>query len=95
MSHESAMAFGTELQGQKSHEVLLALQDAEIRMLETVKKYVVQRIKCDRDYALALSSIITVAQKPDPTPTGLPTEMVKLILSWKFLVERCFSVKIK
>ena len=63
------MAFGTELQGQSS-------QDAEIRLLETVKRSISQRIKCDRAYAVALSLIVTGAQKQDPVLSGLPTHSV-------------------
>ena len=57
------MGFGTELQSQQSHEALLRLQDAEIRLLECMKKCLTQRIKCDRDYALALTQMVNIAQK--------------------------------
>jgi tyrosine-protein kinase Fer len=70
------MAFGTELQGRTSHEALLAVQDAEIHLLETIKKSISQRIKCDRDYAVALSTIVTSAQKQDTVPNKLPTYTV-------------------
>jgi tyrosine-protein kinase Fer len=59
------MGFGTELQGQQSHVALLNLQEAELRLLESVKKCVTQRIKCDRDYAMALTNMVNTAQKLD------------------------------
>lgn len=70
------MAFGTDLQGKKSHEALLAAQDAEIHLLETIKQSIKQRIKCDRDYATALSGIVSGAQKLEPVASGLPTHTV-------------------
>jgi hypothetical protein len=70
------MAFGTELQGRTSHEALLAIQDAEIQLLETIKKSITQRIKCDRDYAIALSTMVTTAQKQNTVQNGPPTYSV-------------------
>lgn len=57
------MAFGTDLQGRTSHEALLGLQDCELRLLDSVKRCVTQRIKCDRDYANSLEGFIAVAHK--------------------------------
>jgi len=71
------MSFGTELQSRSAHEALIATQDAEIHVLETIKKSITQRIKCDRDYAVALSAIVTGAQKQDTTSSGLQTHMVR------------------
>lgn len=59
------MTFGTELQAASSHEALLKRQDAEIRLLETLKKFVTQRVKCDKDYINALNGIVSAAQKFD------------------------------
>lgn len=59
------MTFGTELQATSSHEALLKRQDAEIRLLEALKKFVTQRVKCDKDYINALNGIVSAAQKFD------------------------------
>ena len=71
------MSFGTELQSRSAHEALLAAQDAEIHILETIKKSITQRIKCDRDYAIALSAIVTGAQKQDTVQSGFQTQSVE------------------
>lgn len=70
------MSFGTELQSRSAHDALLAAQDAEIHILETIKKSITQRIKCDRDYAVALSAIVTGAQKQDTVQSGFQTQTV-------------------
>ena len=57
------MGFSSNLQGKASHEALLVRQDAELRLLENLKRWLVLRIKCDRDYASALSSLTSVTSK--------------------------------
>jgi len=58
------MSFGSDLQGWQSHEALLGVQDYEISLLENVRKCVVNRAKCDREYVAALSSVVgSVTQK--------------------------------
>lgn len=59
------MTFASELQGWNSHKALVAVQDFEICLLETIKKCLVQRIKSDKEYANALSTIVSMAQKQD------------------------------
>ena len=59
----SQMGFSASLQGKTSHEALLARQDAELRLLENLKRWLVLRIKCDRDYAAALTSLSSVTSK--------------------------------
>lgn len=74
------MGFGSELQGQPSHSALLSLQDAELRLLESVKKCVNQRIKCDRDYATALANMVNTAQKLETSPEfNSPTFQVRFL----------------
>ncbi|XP_062566100.1 tyrosine-protein kinase Fer-like [Saccostrea cucullata] len=57
------MGFGTEFQGKKSHEVLLRIQEHEIRLLEVMKRCLNIRVKSDRNYADALSGLVKEAQK--------------------------------
>ena len=57
------MGFSSSLQGQSSHEALLARQDAEIRLLENMKRCLGLRIKADRDYTVGLNSFVLQAQK--------------------------------
>ncbi|KAG8177863.1 hypothetical protein JTE90_027832 [Oedothorax gibbosus] len=59
------MEFSTDLQDSFSHEALVGLQDAELKLLENMRKCVLLRAKCDRDYASALSMVNAQAQKLD------------------------------
>lgn len=57
------MGFSTSLQGQASHEALLARQDAEIRLLETMRRCLTAKVKSDREYASTVSSLIVQGKK--------------------------------
>lgn len=59
------MGFSSSLQGETAHEALLARQDAELRLLENMKRCLTLRIKCDREYAIALNAMVLQAQKMD------------------------------
>ena len=52
------MGFSSSLQGEAAHEALVSRQDAEIRLLENMKRCLNLRVKCDREYAIALNSVI-------------------------------------
>ncbi|KAL6437637.1 hypothetical protein ACFW04_004210 [Cataglyphis niger] len=57
------MGFSTSLQGQASHEALLARQDAEIKLLETMRRCLTMKVKSDREYASTVSSLIVQGKK--------------------------------
>lgn len=57
------MGFSPTLQGRAAHEALIARQDAEIRLLENIKRCLANKVKCDKEYASALSSVATQGQK--------------------------------
>lgn len=57
------MGFSTNLQGRFAHEALLLRQDAELRLLETMKRCLMLKIRCDREYASALSSVASQGLK--------------------------------
>ncbi|GFS97422.1 tyrosine-protein kinase Fer [Trichonephila clavipes] len=59
------MGFATDLQGKNSHEALMSLQDAELRLLENMKRCMSLRVKCDREYAIALNSVCIQTLKID------------------------------
>lgn len=59
------MGFSTCVQGRAAHEAFLLRQDAEIRLLETMKRCISSKVKCDREYALALSSVASQGMKMD------------------------------
>lgn len=57
------MGFSTSLQGQASHEALLARQDAEIKLLETMRRCLTTKVKSDREYASTITSLTTQGKK--------------------------------
>lgn len=59
------MGFSSSLQGEPAHEALLTRQDAELRLLDNMKRCLALRIKCDREYAIALNTVVLQAQKMD------------------------------
>ena len=72
------MGFGTDLQGKASHEALLRVQDAEIRLLENMKQCFNRRIKSDRDYALSLYGVIQQAQRIENSEFTTPMFQVQI-----------------
>lgn len=79
----TAMGFSA-LQGKGVHEALLARQDAEIRLIETMRRCLSQKAKCDRDYATAM---VNVAQ------TGLKVDRVDdLTGKWKTSIDHFGAV---
>ena len=59
------MGFSSSLQGSASHDALLGRMDAEIRILENMKRCLALRIKADRDYSINLNGFVLQAQKVD------------------------------
>ncbi|XP_034047346.1 tyrosine-protein kinase Fer [Thalassophryne amazonica] len=55
------MGFGRDLKN--SHEGLLKLQDWEIKLLETVKRFMTLRVKSDKEYAALLLSMTQQTEK--------------------------------
>lgn len=61
------MGFSTALQGKSAHDALLARQDAELRLLEVMKRCLLQKVKCDKEYAIALTAAAQNGLKIDRT----------------------------
>lgn len=59
------MGFSSALQGRAAHEALLVRQDAELRLLETMKRCMLQKSKCDKEYAIALTAVSQQGLKID------------------------------
>ncbi|XP_022207517.2 tyrosine-protein kinase Fer isoform X2 [Nilaparvata lugens] len=59
------MGFSVDLQGRAAHEALINRQDAELRLLETMRRCVAGKVKCDREYAAALASVSAQGMKVD------------------------------
>ena len=52
------MGFSSSLQGEAAHEGLISRQDAELRLLDNMKRCLSLRVKCDREYAIALNTVV-------------------------------------
>ena len=61
------MGFSSSLQGEAAHEALISRQDAELRLVENMKRCLTLRVKCDREYAIALNTVVlqVIFIKPD------------------------------
>ncbi|XP_069969888.1 tyrosine-protein kinase Fer isoform X3 [Penaeus vannamei] len=81
----SVMGFSASLQGEQSHAALLARQDAELRLLDTMRRVLVARAKCDRDYAAALTQLAHTAAKMDASDNVLDDS--DLHKAWHIMVE--------
>lgn len=57
------MGFSSNLQGKAAHEALLCRQDAELRLLDTMRRCLANKVKCDREYAVAITSVALQGQK--------------------------------
>ncbi|XP_071513497.1 tyrosine-protein kinase Fer isoform X3 [Panulirus ornatus] len=81
----SVMGFSASLQGETSHAALLARQDAELRLLDTMRRMLVARAKCDRDYAATLTQLAHTAAKMDAPDNILDDS--QLHKAWRIMVE--------
>lgn len=59
------MGFSSALQGRAAHEALLVRQDAELRLMETMKRSMQLKAKCDKEYAISLASVAQQGLKID------------------------------
>lgn len=57
------MGFGRDLRN--SHEGLMKLQDWELKLLETVKRFMTLRVKSDKEYSSLLLNISQQVDKHD------------------------------
>ncbi|XP_023702182.2 tyrosine-protein kinase Fer isoform X2 [Cryptotermes secundus] len=64
-TRKSQMGFSSNLQGKAAHEALLCRQDAELRLLDTMRRCLANKVKCDREYAVAITSVALQGQKLD------------------------------
>ncbi|XP_072272207.1 tyrosine-protein kinase Fer isoform X2 [Pyxicephalus adspersus] len=77
------MGFGKDLKF--SHDALLKLQDWELRLLETVKKFMALRIKSDKDYASTLQNLCNQVDKESAPQLDYISSMSK---SWLNMVQQ-------
>ncbi|KAM7166794.1 tyrosine-protein kinase Fer isoform 6-T12 [Macrochelys suwanniensis] len=77
------MGFGSDLE--YSHDALLKLQDWELRLLETVKKFMAMRVKSDKEYASTLQNLCNQVDKESTSQLDYISNVSK---SWLLLVQQ-------
>lgn len=59
------MGFSSALQGRAAHEALIVRQDAELRLMEVMKRTLLSKAKCDKEYAIGLAAVAQQGHKID------------------------------
>ncbi|XP_066238075.1 tyrosine-protein kinase Fer [Saccopteryx leptura] len=77
------MGFGSDLKN--SHEAVLKLQDWELRLLETVKKFMALRIKSDKEYASTLQNLCNQVDKESTIQMNYVSNVSK---SWLLMIHQ-------
>ncbi|XP_065779498.1 tyrosine-protein kinase Fer isoform X2 [Muntiacus reevesi] len=77
------MGFGSDLKN--SHEAVLKLQDWELRLLETVKKFMALRIKSDKEYASTLQNLCNQVDKETTVQMNYVGNVSK---SWLLMIKQ-------
>ncbi|XP_030624903.1 tyrosine-protein kinase Fer isoform X1 [Chanos chanos] len=78
------MGFGQDLRN--SHESLIKLQDWELKLLETVKRFMTLRVKSDKEYA---SLLLNISQQVDKHDNSSQLNYISNVSkSWAHLVQQ-------
>ncbi|XP_052048222.1 tyrosine-protein kinase Fer isoform X2 [Apodemus sylvaticus] len=77
------MGFGSDLKN--SQEAVLKLQDWELRLLETVKKFMALRIKSDKEYAYTLQNLCNQVDKESTMQVNYVSNVSK---SWLLMIQQ-------
>uniref|UniRef100_A0A671SF57 Tyrosine-protein kinase n=1 Tax=Sinocyclocheilus anshuiensis TaxID=1608454 RepID=A0A671SF57_9TELE len=78
------MGFGQDLRN--SHEGLMKLQDWELKLLETVKRFMTLRVKSDKEYA---SLLLNISQQVDKHDNSSQIHYVSTVSkSWTHMVQQ-------
>lgn len=81
------MGFATEFSCPNGHNALLRLQDSELKLMECMRKWMIQRSKSDKEYASQLHQMFTLIEKLDQSPvTGLSEYSSQLSQGWSTMV---------
>ena len=59
------MGFSSALQGRAAHEALIVRQDAELRLMEIMKRTMQLKAKYDKEYAIGLAAVAQQGLKID------------------------------
>lgn len=76
---------GFSSQGKNAHSALIARQDAEIRLIEVMRRCLSQKAKSDREYATAISNVAQQGLKIDRPDDLIGTKRLNNLFMCVFL----------
>ncbi|XP_029430692.1 tyrosine-protein kinase Fes/Fps [Rhinatrema bivittatum] len=83
------MGFGTEFFCPQGHDALLRLQDTELRLMEVIKKWLLQRAKSDKEYSVLLHQMFAQAEKQEVSGQPKLAEYTsQLTQAWSVVVNQ-------
>ncbi|XP_051919529.1 tyrosine-protein kinase Fes/Fps isoform X2 [Hippocampus zosterae] len=83
------MGFGKDLRGPQAHAAVLRLLDSELHMMEVMKKWMSQRAKSDREFAVQLHHMAVMVDKQErPQPEAGMDHISQINKSWVALVSQ-------
>lgn len=86
------MGFSSNLQSRAGHEALLGRQDAELRLLESMRRCISNKVKCDREYSSAISAIAAQGQKVERNDDSNLLAGSLVAQAWKCILEELENV---
>ncbi|XP_071344410.1 tyrosine-protein kinase Fes/Fps [Trachinotus anak] len=83
------MGFGEDLRCPQAHAAVMRLLDSELHLMEVMKKWMGQRAKSEREFAVQLHHMATMAEKMDRPQPGAGLDYIsQLNKSWGVLVSQ-------
>ncbi|XP_022601609.1 tyrosine-protein kinase Fes/Fps-like isoform X1 [Seriola dumerili] len=83
------MGFGEDLRCPQAHAAVMRLLDSELHLMEVMKKWMGQRAKSEREFAVQLHNMATIAEKLDRPQPGAGLDYIsQLNKSWGVLVSQ-------
>ncbi|XP_005166438.1 tyrosine-protein kinase Fes/Fps isoform X1 [Danio rerio] len=87
------MGFAEDLWCPQGHAALMKLQDSELRLMEVMKKWMMQRAKSDREFSMQLHQMSAMVEKMEGTqPGGGLNYISQFNKSWNVLVSQTESL---
>uniref|UniRef100_A0A2C9KI86 non-specific protein-tyrosine kinase n=1 Tax=Biomphalaria glabrata TaxID=6526 RepID=A0A2C9KI86_BIOGL len=80
------MGFGKDMKGKQSHDAILRIQEAEIRMLETVQQFITHRVDNDKKYIAGLGKMLHTAMRSSADNTEFK-ECCSVFKAWDVILK--------
>ncbi|KAJ3594250.1 hypothetical protein NHX12_006581 [Muraenolepis orangiensis] len=81
------MTFGEELWCSQAHAALMRLQESELHLMETMKKWMAQRARSEREFSVQLHQMASMLEKNSRPPPAAGLDYIsQLNKSWGMLV---------